>query len=122
MNISNDITIVERNAPAKAHRVDLDHNSVLDNPYSKSGGMPAKLSTAMYRKWLWRQIATGNSAVIEALEYIQNTLAHEGAVELVCHRVHYHGNADPEPCHADVVKAAVIWAIEENGCSFKVAA
>jgi hypothetical protein len=69
--------------------------SPLANPfkvadYGRGGTMPH------YRRWLWQRIQAGDTAVLEALQAIDEQTV------LICW-------CAPAACHGDVVKAAARW-------------
>lgn len=67
------------------------------NPFKLSKEEPRGATIERYRVWLWDQIRNGKIT-------IDDLLSLEGK-DLVCF-------CSPHPCHGDVVKAAVSWAIK----------
>src|SRR5688500_5486940 len=75
--------------------------SPLANPFvAKVRGRGETL--ARYRAWLWQRIQAGDEAVLEALRSIGDESV------LVCY-------CKPNPCHGDVVQAAVAWLQTQEG-------
>ncbi|MGB3203728.1 MAG: DUF4326 domain-containing protein [Crinalium sp.] len=60
-----------------------------------------------YRQWLWQQIQSKNALVLGELEELRQILLREGTVSLLCY-------CSPNLCHGDVIKACLIWIIENN--------
>jgi hypothetical protein len=107
-----DIRVVSKRDPSNAHRVYVGRPTALGNPFPvKQFGREGAI--AEYRQWLWAQIQGKNPAVLKQLNYLLNTYAHEGAVEIECW-------CKPKACHGDVIKACLIWAMEKNDNSFDV--
>ena len=76
--------------------------SPLANPFKAADfGGRRGATLPHYRRWLWRRIQAGDTAVIEALKSIDETTA------LVCW-------CKPGPCHGDVVQAAAAWLREQT--------
>jgi len=69
--------------------------SPLANPFRVRGHDRGR-TIPHYRRWLWERIQSGDQAVLEALQAIDE------ASILVCW-------CKPGPCHGDVVKAAAAW-------------
>ena len=67
------------------------------NPFKLSKEEPRGATIERYRVWLWGQIRSGKIT-------IEDLLALEGR-DLVCF-------CHPQPCHGDVIEAAVKWARE----------
>jgi hypothetical protein len=90
--------------------------SPLANPYKvkEFGGrgktLPPGSTLGHYRRWLWERIQAGDTAVLDALQAINESTV------LVCW-------CKPGPCHGDVVKAAAAWlraTKNDDSCPFLV--
>lgn len=55
-----------------------------------------------YRVWLWQKICSGDRKVLDELEQIRQKAKRPGGVTLQCF-------CSPLPCHAEVIRNAVIW-------------
>ncbi len=91
-----------KNAPAKW----IDRRTVLGNPFAIDANFSRERSIAAYRRWLWRKIKTRDAAVCRKLKELKK-LAMAGDLNLLCH-------CKPKPCHGDVIKAALEWAIRQE--------
>lgn len=69
--------------------------SIFANPFKLEKGAPRQPVIDQYRVWLWDQIRSGKIT-------IEDLLALEDK-DLVCF-------CHPQPCHGDVVEAAIKWA------------
>jgi len=80
--------------------------SVLGNPFKigKDGNRTEVISK--YRTWLWNQIQSKNFKVITELGRLKK-YASEGDLHLICH-------CAPKPCHGDVIKSAIEWALNKK--------
>lgn len=79
--------------------------SPLGNPFFIGrDGSRAKV-IAKYRQWLWNQIQVRNAEVIAELGKLKK-IARKGDLVLSCH-------CAPKPCHGDVVKSAIEWALNK---------
>lgn len=73
--------------------------SVLANPFHGQEG-----SYDLYRKWLWRQMTAGCPAGV-VIARLRDDIVNGKKVALECW-------CAPNKCHADVVKAALDWAVD----------
>jgi hypothetical protein len=83
--------------------------SPLANPYKardygRGGTLPPGSTLGHYRRWLWQQIQAGDPAVLAALRAIDEQTV------LVCW-------CAPNPCHGDVIKAAIAWLREAESAA-----
>lgn len=60
-----------------------------------------------YKKWLWLNMASADNPATQELARLGDLLRGGESVRLGCW-------CSPEPCHADVVKAALEWMLEED--------
>lgn len=72
--------------------------SALANPYHGQEN-----DRDLYRKWLWRQMQTGNPAGM-VVASMRDTIVKGKKVALECW-------CAPAPCHADIIKNALDWAV-----------
>lgn len=87
--------------------------SPLANPYRVGRDGTRAEVVQKYRRWLWSEIkayladpAQPSPAVSELLRLVDLRLAGE-SFDLVCW-------CAPEPCHAEVIEAAIAWGIESG--------
>lgn len=75
--------------------------SVLGNPFviGRDGGRAEVLQK--YRRWLWGEMQSRNEVVLAELQRLA-ALAQTGDVIFSCW-------CSPEPCHAEILRAAVGW-------------
>jgi len=63
-------------------------------------------SVEMYRRWLWCHIRVAAESVDSELMRLKS-LAEQGDLTLVCW-------CAPDPCHAEIVKAAIEWLMRRE--------
>ncbi|NEQ13056.1 MAG: DUF4326 domain-containing protein [Moorea sp. SIO3E2] len=78
--------------------------SVLGNPYKVKASSRDEV-IQLYRKWLWGRIQANDAAVIAELKRIKKLVLSDKQVNLVCW-------CTPKPCHGEIVKKCIEWAIE----------
>jgi len=79
--------------------------SLLGNPFKVGEDGEREEVIAKYRRWLWEQIKLKNEVYLE-LKRIA-ALAKQGDITLICW-------CAPKPCHADILRSAVMWMIQRN--------
>ena len=79
-------------------------NSCLGNPFKpRDHTVDAhKDVCAKYREWLWWKICKKDARVLAELELIRQEAKRPEGVTLLCY-------CTPLPCHAEVIKNAVMW-------------
>lgn len=78
------------------HDIYISRPSPLGNPYIIGQHGTREEVIELYRHWLYKQLVSGNKAVIDALLAIND----ESNLVCWCH---------PQPCHGDVIVRAVRW-------------
>jgi hypothetical protein len=81
--------------------------SPLGNPYALGRDGSREQVIARYRRWLWAQLQTPGSAQERELRRLL-AQARSGDLELLCW-------CAPLPCHAEVVRSALLWLAGEEG-------
>lgn len=81
--------------------------SPLGNPYLLGRDGNREEVIAQYRRWLWAQLQSpGSPQELELRRLLAQ--AQSGELELLCW-------CAPLPCHADVVRSALLWLAGEEG-------
>lgn len=75
--------------------------SVLANPFHGQEN-----SLDLYRKWLWRQMQAANPAGL-VVARLRDDIVNGKKYALECW-------CAPNPCHADIIKAALDWAVDRE--------
>lgn len=87
--------------------------SALGNPFHRNGGAAGQTLPA-FRAWLWQEIRRGQagepSAAYAELCALARQVAAGEPVVLGCW-------CKPAPCHADIVRSAVLWLVEQGGAA-----
>ncbi len=81
--------------------------SPLGNPYALGRDGSREQVIALYRRWLWGQLQLPGSPQECELRRLL-ALARSGELELLCW-------CAPLPCHAEVVRSALLWLAGEEG-------
>ena len=81
--------------------------SPLGNPYALGRDGSREQVIARYRRWLWAQLQAPGSAQERELRRLL-AQARSGELELLCW-------CAPLPCHAEVVRSALLWLAGEEG-------
>jgi hypothetical protein len=81
--------------------------SPLGNPYALGRDGSREQVIAQYRRWLWAQLQAPGSAQERELRRLL-AQARSGELELLCW-------CAPLPCHAEVVRSALLWLAGEEG-------
>jgi hypothetical protein len=82
--------------------------SVLGNPFQVGRDGSREQVIQLYRAWLWRQLRQQGSPQRQALEELLQKATRRGRVELLCW-------CAPLPCHAEVIRSALIWLADQRG-------
>ena len=80
---------------------------VLGNPFVVGRDGSREEVIAKYRRWLWAQLQAPGSAQERELRRLL-AQARSGELELLCW-------CAPLPCHAEVVRSALLWLAGEEG-------
>lgn len=91
--------------PAGTTVVRVDRSSILGNPFRLASESERPHVIAQYRRWLWARIQE-RGAECRELQRIAK-LSEEGHVALNCW-------CAPKACHADIIKSAAEWLLEES--------
>lgn len=86
--------------------------SDLANPYSVISHGGREKCIQLFRKLLWRQICNYRTTKFDTLLvagclYLKLLVEAEQPITLVCH-------CYPKPCHAEVIRNFILWAIKEG--------
>ena len=81
--------------------------SPLGNPYALGRDGSREQLIDRYRRWLWAQLQAPGSAQERELRRLL-AQARSGELELLCW-------CAPLPCHAEVVRSALLWMAGEEG-------
>lgn len=81
--------------------------SSLGNPYALGRDGSREQVIAQYRRWLWAQLQLPGSPQERELRRLL-AQARSGELELLCW-------CAPLPCHAEVVRSALLWLAREEG-------
>ncbi|MFN9637032.1 MAG: DUF4326 domain-containing protein, partial [Synechococcaceae cyanobacterium] len=81
--------------------------SPLGNPYALGRDGNREHVIAKYRRWLWARLQEHDSPQEQELRRLL-TLAVAGKLELLCW-------CAPLPCHAEVVRSALLWLAGQEG-------
>ena len=81
--------------------------SPLGNPYALGRDGSREQVIAQYRRWLWAQLQSPGSPQERELRRLLG-LARSGELELLCW-------CAPLPCHAEVVRSALLWLTGQEG-------
>ena len=81
--------------------------SPLGNPYALGRDGSREQLIDRYRRWLWAQLQAPGSAQERELRRLL-AQARSGELELLCW-------CAPLPCHAEVVRSALLWLAGEEG-------
>ena len=87
--------------------INVMRGTPLGNPFNIKGKRNRETVIALYRKYLWTNIKAKNPTIINALAEIKRTALHNERVFLSC-------CCKPKACHAEVIKAAVLWAASKT--------
>ena len=85
----------------------VDRSSVLGNPFKMSNEKDRTLVISKYKSWLWKQIQNREPNVIKELGRLKQ-IALKGNLNIGCW-------CTPKSCHAEIIKAAIEWAISKGG-------
>jgi hypothetical protein len=82
----------------------------LGNPFVVGRDGSREEVIAKYRRWLWARLQQhGSRQELELRQLLERALA--GELELLCW-------CHPLPCHAEVIKGAILWMARENNQRF----
>lgn len=91
-----------REAQANGYKVMyVGKGTALANPFSGQEN-----GHDLYRKWLWRQMTTGNAAG-RVVALLRDRVFNGEKIALECW-------CAPNPCHAHIIARAVNWAVERE--------
>jgi hypothetical protein len=88
-------------------KVYVGRPSPLGNPYALGRDGNREQVIAKYRRWLWARLQEHDSPQEQGLRRLLS-LAVAGKLELLCW-------CHPLPCHAEVVRSALLWLAGEEG-------
>jgi len=105
------IQIINRKNKVKAAAIgpvfNVMRGTPLGNPFNIKGKRTREVVIALYRKYLWTNIKAKNPAIINALSEIKKTALHNERIFLSC-------CCFPKACHAEIIKSAVLWAVNKT--------
>lgn len=87
--------------------INVMRGSPLGNKFKLTDKMDRMSSLILYRRWLWKQIQTGNEEVLKALFKIVQLELQGKTVLLEC-------CCKPKACHSDIIAACVKWLIDSE--------
>ena len=82
----------------------IGRGSILENPYGIKD-IPEEECLEKYRKWLYAQLETGNTKIIEELDRLAQIAINTGTLVLRCY-------CAPKRCHGEIVKELLLSAIK----------
>lgn len=85
----------------------VERGTALGNPFALvNGEQDRDYAIDKYKEWLWKQIKH-DGPERKMLMHLVAKFKKEGELNLICY-------CAPKRCHAEVIKAAIMWIIKEN--------
>ena len=84
----------------------IGRGSVLENPFGIKD-IPEEEAISKYKKWLYDQLAAGNTEIIEELDRLAQIAISTGKLVLRCY-------CAPKRCHGEIIKELILNAIAQQ--------